>query len=260
MLVVPALWLKVSYALTPPLVPELTVWVGTTGCPAAPSVTVPAVAGSAAGSFTLGYCASGATTGTLTFSSSDPLASLPAPSNYNSAILNVLPPKLGAVTFRTPGLQTVTVRDASINFLATFAFQVSPEPVFMGIGCAELAIAREPFVAMVGTPHPIFVSNCNATAETVRFTSSDSAATLPASASFPPNTFTQPVGAVTFTRTGAQVVSIVNASNVLLYQANFNVLPSATSSMGTPVPVNAPLALMALILACGWFVRGRLQR
>ncbi|HEX9581817.1 MAG TPA: hypothetical protein VF970_11995, partial [Gemmatimonadales bacterium] len=126
-------------------------------------------------------------TGTVRFTSTDPAAILPADYTFQAAD-NGTHTFTGGVALRTAGSRTLTVTDlaqgavtgsqtATVNPAATFSFSVSgiPSPVTAGSASSVVVTALDAY----GNATPGYTG-------TIRFTSSDGQASLPADYTFTP--------------------------------------------------------------------------
>ncbi len=182
-------------------------------------------------------------TGTVRFSSTDPLASLPADYTFAAADAGT---KTFSVTFKTAGTQTVTAAD--IGFPTLTATQT---------GSVTAAAAKRFVVA--GTAGPVTAGTARAftvTAQdvygnvatgyrgTVRFTSSDTQARLPADYTFAAADAGVRAFAATLRTAGARTVTATDAADgsVLGKEQGISVVPAAATGFvvgGFPDPVAA---------------------
>jgi hypothetical protein len=227
------------YALSP-LPPVLfPLSIGTSGCPAPPVQTYTVVQNTV-NSASIAFCATAPAQGTLNFSSSDPNASLPAPTLYDSRVLNVAPQTARPIVFRTPGQHTLRVRDSANGIDLSFPVRVNHATEVLGYECAQVAIFVPPKITVAGVGHPIAVSNCSTVAAptpVLTFTSTDPLATLPPARAFSagPN-FGEFAGEAVFRTTGAQLLYLRNPAGELVAQATFDVRLAGGFTPCTIVP------------------------
>ena len=203
---------------------------------AAVSITV--VARDAGGNKDSGFRA------TVAFASSDPLATLPASYTFTAA-------DLGAHTFTTPvlrtaGSQTITATAGSITGAAT---------VTVGTGAISRFSVSGPTTLVAGASGSYTVTALNAAGSqlagyrgTVRFSSTDSAATLPANTAFTSDDAGAHVFTVTPRTTGARVITVSDtvttaavgrATTTVTVGSldHFTVTAAASSLAGAAVPM-----------------------
>ncbi len=237
-----------------PLPPfELTFYIGTAGCPAKPSVVMD-VTQERPIYLTLGQCAVAPPIGTLTFESSDPNGVLPANFNYNFLTMQAGAISPGNAYFRTPGIQTITARDAAKNIVISETFNVLPMGILLEVGCVSLAIARPPTITRVGSVHALSVFNCLDTATpALSVVSSDSNATLPIGTRVFSQAFGVPqrFGDIAFQSPGLRTVSLRDAGGTVYATSSFNVLADGPLAPAQNVPVGGMIgwALSCLLLA-----------
>jgi hypothetical protein len=224
-------------ALTPPPPVNLTFYIGTAGCPAAPD-QVFTVYQDLVAFANIGFCASAPATGTLTFTSSDANAVLPGPTAYNSLTLQPAP-QTANVVFRTPGRHTIVARDVANNLSWGLTVEVLRTTEVLGAGCAVTLVARPPRIALIDEGHPIAVSNCDLTPTGVlSFASTDPLATLPAPRAYAagPN-FGEAAGDVVFRTPGLQTLFLRDSNgNDVSTSVTFSVLrSSATANASVPL-------------------------
>jgi hypothetical protein len=236
-------------------------FVGTQGCPAAPEFIYD-VFQYTQHSAMIGFCANAPARGTLTFSSSDANALLPDPTPYNALALTASPQTASPIVFRTPGVHTLTARDAANNITLVVRVQVNHAVEILGYECASLAVALPPKITVVDVGHPLAVSNCTSAATPVlTFSSSDPLATLPAPRAFAagPN-FGEAAGNAVFRTPGIQFVYLRDPAGALVSQTAFDVRSSNGLASFPSVPVNAAWALGLLVLGMGVLSRRALAR
>ncbi len=246
-----------ALALSPLPPVELALYLGTSGCRAAPSVVVDVVQDTQA-NVTLSPCGIAPVSGSLRFTSSDGNAALPPAYGYNFAIV---PPTAQSVfvSFRTPGLHTLTARDAANNVAATLTVNVLPAPILLEVGCPSLAIARAPTITIIGRSHAISVFNCfDTNTPPLSLGSSDPRAEFPSAARvYPPALgVPQTVGTIIFRSPGLHTV-FLRDGDARFAPAQFNVLPGEPSVAASAVPVDGRAALFGCaLLVAGLAWRG----
>ena len=244
---------NLSKGLSPPPPFELTFYVGTAGCPAKPTVVME-ITQERAIYLTLGQCAVTPLSGTLSFSSSDSNAVLPASFNYNALTMQPGAISPGNAYFRTPGIQTITARDAANNIVISETFNVLPVGILLEVGCVSLANARPPTITRVGSVHTLSVFNCLDTATpALSVFSTDPIATFPTGVRVFPPAFGVPqlYGDIAFQTPGLRTVSLRDGNGITYATHSFNVLADGAIGPAQPVPVGSPfgMALLALLLA-----------
>ncbi len=173
--------------------------------------------------------------GTVRFTSTDGLAALPANSTLTKGV------GLFSVTLKTTGNQTVTVTDSGASALNGTSSSIAVNP-----GAVQHFLVSSPSAATVGSAFIItvtaqdqFFNTATSYTGTVHFSSTDSAATLPADA-----TFTNGVGvfSVTLKTSGSQLLMV--ADSVLTRVSGLSV-PIAVSNAATHFSVTVPAASTA---------------
>ncbi len=170
-------------------------------------------------------------TGTVTFSSSDAQASLPAAYTFTTKDAGV---HTFTATLRTPGSQSVTVQDSAHGFSATQSgiAVAPPAPVVV----ASLSLSGFP-ATTAGVAHTFTVTARDASGNvvtgytgTVTFSSSDVQAGLPASYTFT----AADAGAHTFTATlktaGSRSITVTDAANAALVASQTGIAVSAAAA------------------------------
>jgi hypothetical protein len=151
-------------------------------------------------------------TGTVHFTSSDGAANLPADFTFALADhgIHVFP-----VTLVTPGSQTVTVTDTAHSSITGTTTVIVRHPSVVD----HFGVFAPP-VVQAGSPFPVGVVALDASGDpvptytgTVHFTSTDSAANLPADYTFTAADHGVHVFSVMFQTTGSQTLSVADASN-----------------------------------------------
>jgi hypothetical protein len=245
---------SMAFGLTPPPPVTIPYYLGTSGCPASPTI-VRDVYQDRAVLITVGACAVGPGVGTLVFSSSDANATLPATFNYNFLVNWLVPNNPDPVTFRTPGRQTLTARDAANNVVLTETVNVLPSPGELLVNCITVLNVNPPTITLTGRAHPLAVINCSDVATApLTFVSSDACAQLPSGARsyLPSPGVPVPAGEVIFCTPGLQTVSLQNASGTIVAEYRFNAIRGADeASGGTPIPSLSTLGIgiCGLVLA-----------
>ncbi|HZY86186.1 MAG TPA: choice-of-anchor Q domain-containing protein, partial [Gemmataceae bacterium] len=195
-------------------------------------------------------------TGTVTFSSNDPQATLPAGYTFVSADGGVH--NFAGLVLRTAGNEAVFVADAAAGFNAVAQLQVLPGPAaaFTLSGLPSPDFAGQP-AALTVTARDQFGNVALAYAGTVHFSSSDPAAVLP-----PDFTFTQAdAGAHTFPVTlsslGPRSVTVTDTSAGITGSASTTV-QAVTLLLSGPSQVQAgnPLVLTVTTSPAGAVVNG----
>jgi hypothetical protein len=180
-------------------------------------------------------------TGTVHFTSSDPLAILPANSTLTSGV------GIFQVTLKTLGSQTYTATDT-----VTSSITGTSNPVTVGSGAATHFQVSLPGNATVGTATNVNVAALDqfnnvvaGYAGTVHFTSSDGAAVLPANTTLTNGSGTFPVtfktlGSQTVTATDTVTSSITGTSNAITVGSGTatHFLVAATPSVTAGTPFN----------------------
>jgi hypothetical protein len=241
---------NLAHALSPLPPLEVTLYLGTANCPARPAVIQNAFQNQPI-TITLAACGVAPATGTLSFTSSDPSATLPAAFAYNFLTLQPGPIIAGTLYLRTPGVHTLVARDAANNITASETFNVSPVAALLEVGCISPAIALPPLNAIAGKSHPLSVVNCgDTTTPLLTLESTDPAATLPRGprAYAPSLGVPESIGSVTFQTPGLRLVRLRGADGTLFATFAFNVLADQAGVASQAVPVNAPLALAGCTL------------
>lgn len=255
---------NLAHALSPLPPLEVTLYLGIANCPARPAVIQNAFQNQPI-SITLAACGVAPTTGTLSFTSSDPSATLPAAFAYNFLTLRPGPIIAGTLYLRTPGVHTLVARDAANTITASETFNVSPVTALLEVGCVSLAIAVPPLNTIAGKSHPLSVLNCGDTATPIlTLESTDPAAMLPMGPrTYPPSLgVPESIGSVTFQTPGLRVVRLRGADGTLFATFSFNVLADQMSVGSQAVPANTPLALAGcalLIAALGVAAQKRIR-
>jgi hypothetical protein len=257
---------NIANALSPLPPLEITLYIGTSGCPARPAVlqnvfqNQPVIV-------KVEPCGVAPPTGTLSFTSSDANATLPATFAYNFLTLRPGPIIAGTLYLRSPGFHTVVAQDAANGVTASEAFTVMPSSALLEVNCPSLTVALPPLITVVGKPHPLSVVNCGDTTTTaLTVDSTDPAAILPTGArAYPPSLgVPEAIGSVTFQTPGLRVVRLRAADGTVFAAFPFNVL-AADQPNAAPqaVPINSPLALAAcamIILAFGFAAQIRRRK
>jgi hypothetical protein len=172
--------------------------------------------------------------GTVTFSSTDPNAVLPA----NSALVSGS--KSFTVTLKTAGSQTVTATDTvttslsgtspavSVSALAASSLQISaPASVIAGVGFPVTVTAKDPYG-----------NTATGYAGTVTFSSTDANAVLPANSSLPSGTGTF---SVTLKTAGSQTITATDtvAPSLSATTPAIGVNPAPASALQISAPASA---------------------
>jgi hypothetical protein len=228
-----------------------TVLVGTT---AATHFVVSAPASATAGSaimFTVTAESASNTTvtgyaGTVQFSSSDPAAVLPA----NATLTNGT--GTFTVTLKTAGSQTITATDTANSSLtgSSSAVSVSAAAATHFVVIAPASSTAGSAVTITVTAQDAYNNKATGYAGTVRFTSSDTAAALPAN-----STLTNGAGtfSVTLKTAGSQTITVTDTNNSLLTGNSGAVNVSAAAAthfvVGAPASAGAGSAISMTVTA-----------
>jgi hypothetical protein len=237
-----------AFGLTPPPPVIVPLYIGTSACPAPPSIIRDVYTDRVVNLITA-RCGVFPNRGTLVFSSSDVNAILPPSFTYDFAVDNIVAANPAPVTFRTPGRQSFTARDVANNIVLTETFNVLPSPGQLEINCPRIAIATIPSIALVGLAQPLTAFNCgDAASQPLTFFSSDTCAQMPGGARSIPSSLGVPLslGNVTFCTPGLQSVSLRDDSGATLATISFNVQRSRGQDTSAPVP---SISLLGLILS-----------
>jgi hypothetical protein len=151
-------------------------------------------------------------TGTVHFTSTDSAANLPADFTFTLLDHGF---HVFQVSVQTPGSQTVTVTDTAHSSITGSATIVVRHPLVVD----HFGVLTPPAV-QAGSPFPVGVVALDASGDpvptytgTVHFTSSDSAANLPADFTFTASDHGVHVFATTFQTTGRQTLTVADTSN-----------------------------------------------
>jgi hypothetical protein len=240
-----------AFGLTPPPPVEVPLYIGTSACPASPSIIRDVYTDRSVRLIT-GRCGVFPNRGTLVFSSSDADGILPPNFTYDFAVDNIVAVNPAPVRFRTPGRQTFTARDVANNLVITETFNVLPSPGLLELNCIRPAIAPTPSITLVGLEQPVLGLNCGDTVSPLfTFVSSDSCAKVPSGATQIAAGFGVPIslGAVTFCTPGLQTVSLRDAAGTTLASIAFNVQRGPAQETSAPVPSVSLLGLVLSALA-----------
>ncbi len=241
---------NLAHALTPPPIVVIPVYIGTLGCPAAPSIVTP-VRQDEIVFLEIKPCGAGPLRGALEIRNSDPNAIRSTTFNYNF-LLAAAQPQPGIV-FRTPGQHTVTVRDVENNLMWSVTVFVNTATQAFAPSCAVIAVALPPPIALIGNPVTILVNNCaDADTPALFVVSSDPSAILPSGARVytPSLGIPQLLGDVRFQRPSLQTLTLRDAGGAVYGVISFDVQRGAAEAVAAPVPINS----LALIFFCTFVI------
>ena len=217
-----------TIAVSPSTATHLSVLPSTFSATAGAAISVTVTALDAYGNTATGY------TGTVAITSSDTAATLPPSNTLTSGVGSF------SVTLKTAGLQTVTATDT-----VTSTITGTSNSITVNSSAATTLTVSAPSTAIVGTPISVTVKALDAYGNTatgytgtVKFTSTDSAAVLPANSALTNGVGTfsvtlNTVGSQTVTATDTVTSTTTGTSGSIAVQ-NFAVAVSPTSDVFGP--------------------------
>ncbi len=172
-------------------------------------------------------------TGTVSLTSSDPKASLPASYTFTTADAGV---RTFTITFLTAGIQSVTATDLVNQSISGFDANIAVGPaataslLVTGLSSTDAAGASEEFTVTAYDPYGNVATGF---AGTVQFSSSDPNASLPSNYTFTTADAGMHTFTVTFLTPGVQSVTATDVANQAISgsDANITVEPSAIASL-----------------------------
>jgi len=177
--------------------------------------------------------------GTVQFSTSDPIATLPANYTFNPGADNGT--HSFNATLRRAGQQSITLTDAANSLQATLNLTVVPGPLsILAMNGASGVVAGTPYNFSV-TAQDAFQNTVTSYSRTVQFSSSDSTATVPANYTFNPGVDNGTHSFIaTLRRAGQQSITVLDGS--LQSSISVNVTPTAANHLLVSAPANVTRA------------------